>query len=133
MLVATYGSLRKGLQHHYLLEDKSVKYMGTFETTPKYTMKDLGDYPGLLKNGHSSIIMEVYRVTDPVINKINILEGYTDENNPVNLYNKEEIITPYGKSYVYFYADPDETHGFPTCIAGDWKDYMLQKKLTHNE
>lgn len=132
MLVAVYGSLRKGFGNHRLLDTKEATYMGMFETAPIYVLKSLSAFPGLLKHGHTSVVMEVYRVTQAVANRIDTLEGYSGPDHDLNMYNKETIKTPYGEASIYFYADEERADHYETCVTGDWKEYLTQKKINQD-
>jgi gamma-glutamylcyclotransferase (GGCT)/AIG2-like uncharacterized protein YtfP len=130
MLIAVYGSLRKDLTNYnaYL---RDSKYVGTYDTKPIYTLKSLGYFPGLLKNGTTSIVMEVFRVDDETMSSIDRLEGY-QLNGGSNHYEKETIKTPFGDAFIYFYAKPDNIKEAPTVLSGDWKEYLKNKKMYHN-
>jgi gamma-glutamylcyclotransferase (GGCT)/AIG2-like uncharacterized protein YtfP len=130
MLIAVYGSLRKDLTNYnaYL---KNSKYVGTYETKPIYTLKSLGYFPGLEKNGTTSIVMEVYRVDEETMSSIDRLEGY-QANGGSNHYEKETIKTPFGDASIYFYAKPERIKEAPVVLSGDWKEYLKNKKMYHN-
>jgi gamma-glutamylcyclotransferase (GGCT)/AIG2-like uncharacterized protein YtfP len=124
MLIAVYGSLRKGCHNHNLLEKKEVTYMGRFDTLPIYTLKSLTHYPALIEKGTTSIVMEVYKVDKVTSESVNRLEGYLGTNNSNNLYNKETILTPYGEASVFLFANAKRIENHPICEGGDWKDYL---------
>ena len=122
-LVAVYGSLRKGLHNHsYYLGN--AKYLGTFNTEPIYNLHSLGSFPGLKENGDTSIVMEVYNVTDEVALKIDGLEGYNKYDTPT-FYDKKDIDTPWGEASVYIYVDDLSKKSI--VESGDWKKYMEDK------
>lgn len=100
-LIAVYGTLRKGFGNHRLIEN--ADYLGTFNTPPIYNMYSLGGFPGLKKNGETSIIMEVYAVNKEEASNVDSLEGYTEGQTPY-FYDKEYIETPWGTAGVYIYV-----------------------------
>lgn len=130
MLIAVYGSLRKDLGNYHA-HLKSSKYIGVFETNPIYTLKSLGSFPALIKDGSTSIVMEVFRVDDETMTSIDRLEGY-QKNGGSNHYEKETIKTPYGDAFIYFYGDPERIKDAPVVLSGDWKEYLKNKRMYHN-
>ena len=129
MLIAVYGSLRKGLGNHHHLKKPKVKYVGTFDTKPIYTMKSLVHFPALLKNGSTSIVMEVYKIPSEVDKAIENLEGYQGKDNDYNMYNKEKINTPFGEAFVYFWNKKEGSLSRQEiCPSGDWKEYLMTIK-----
>lgn len=125
ILVAVYGSLRKGLGNHRLLEN--AKYLGDFQSEPVFSLYSLGGYPGLKTNGTTSVTMEVYEVTPIEANRIDQLEGYTP-GREATFYDKIPIDTPYGKASVYTYVDkiPESR----LVESGDWKQYVEERYKT---
>lgn len=118
ILVAVYGSLRQGLHNHRLLE--SSNYLGDFNTEPIYSLYSLGSYPGLKENGNTSVVMEVYEVTEAVARNVDNLEGYTPGGNNT-FYDKISIETPWGTASVYTYVN--ELPQSSLVESGDWKEF----------
>lgn len=122
MLVAVYGSLRKGMHNHpnFL---KDAEYLGKFETDPVYTMYDVGSYPGVVEGGNTPILCEVYRISPGEISKnIDMLEGYQGSKNAkTNHYNRKGIRTPYGAAFLYIYNR--KTDKLKKVPSGDWVEY----------
>ena len=125
MLVAVYGTLRKGLSNHGLL--KNAEYVGAYETLPEYKMVDLGAYPGLLENGNTSITMEVFKVTDIELGSLDQLEGYDANDAEHTFYERIIIDTPFGKAFTYLYNG--QFGGADIVTTGDWKDYYKLKQV----
>lgn len=118
ILVAVYGSLRQGLHNHRLLE--SSNYLGDFNTEPIYSLHSLGSFPGLKENGNTSVVMEVYEVTEAVARNVDNLEGYTPGGNNT-FYDKISIETPWGTASVYTYVN--ELKSSSLVESGDWKEF----------
>ncbi len=97
-LVAVYGSLKKGYGNHSLLESSELK--GITETSPSWTMYDLGSFPGIVP-GHTNIHIEVYEVNQETFQRLDMLEGYP------SFYDRKEIETKYGSAWIYFLAEKD--------------------------
>lgn len=129
ILVAVYGSLRKDLGNSHYLKDQ--EFVGQFDTLPIYSMHSLGSFPGLLKNGVTSVVMEVYKVNQLCLSKIDSLEGYSESSCSNNYYEREEIITPYGKAYTYFYnTGSSNSLGNSSLVKnGDWKEFKKLSKI----
>ena len=119
ILIATYGTLRKGFGNHRLL--KNAKYLGTFNSEPLYNLHDLGGFPGLKHNGNTSVVMEVYKVTPEEAYNVDCLEGYNPNEKPT-FYDKEIIETPFGKAGVYIYVD-----SLDDCPLVESGDYYLHR------
>ena len=118
ILVAVYGSLRQGLHNHRLLE--SSNYLGDFNTEPIYSLHSLGSFPGLKENGNTSVVMEVYEVTEAVARNVDNLEGYTPGGNNT-FYDKISIETPWGTASVYTYVN--ELPQSSLVESGNWKEF----------
>lgn len=134
MKVAVYGSLRKGLHNYksYLEDKKDVKFVGTFETDPVFTMIDLGSYPGVIPGGDTSIKMEVFDVTCPKIREdLDQLEGFIEKDNPNNFYNRTIINTPFGKALTYYYNE-ELKPSHELVVNGDWYDYYNYTNLVNS-
>src|SRR5690554_523466 len=118
-LVSVYGTLRKGCSNHRFVH--STKYMGSFESKPIFSMHSMSDvYPALKLGGTTSVVIEVYEVTDAQLKAIDGLEGYHPEGK-VNLYDRKKIFTPYGESYIYIYNG--NVAKYKKIEDGDWKEY----------
>jgi gamma-glutamylcyclotransferase (GGCT)/AIG2-like uncharacterized protein YtfP len=60
-------------------------------------MVDLGNYPGVVKNGATPIEGEVYQVNRQQMADLDRLEDYP------RTYGRELIFTPWGKAWIYLY------------------------------
>jgi len=129
MLVAVYGSLRKGLGNHGYLKDS--EFIGQFETDHIYNLLDLGSFPGLTKDGGTSVVMEVYKIDAKTLRKLDSLEGYNAEDTSKSFYNREKILSPFGQVSTYFLnRDYDESVStLKNVDSGDWTDYYKTNRL----
>jgi len=100
--VAVYGSLLHGLSNNSLLVHHKAKLLGEFETKPEFTMISLGGFPGVVKNGKTSIHTEVYEVDEDCLQSLDSLEGYQKDRKG-NFYNRETIKTCFGETFIYLY------------------------------
>lgn len=122
-LVAVYGSLRKNMGNHGLLEN--AEYLGEFTTEPIYNLHSLGGFPGLKKGGNTAVVMEVYEVDEPTARRVDALEGYDPNSNDNTFYDKEMIETPYGEAGVYFYVRDLRPESI--VESGDWRQFREQR------
>ena len=72
--IFVYGSLRAGFGNHRLLKDS--RYIGEAVTAPQYTMLHLGGFPGVVADGQTSIVGEVYEVDHDTLRLLDRLEGH---------------------------------------------------------
>jgi gamma-glutamylcyclotransferase (GGCT)/AIG2-like uncharacterized protein YtfP len=130
-LVAVYGSLREGMHNNGML-GKS-EYIGSFNSEPSYTMFSVNDqYPAVINEGSTSILLEVYKTNPEVQKKLNFLEGYHDSKDTKhNYYNRETIETPYGDAYIYYFNN--DTSNCKMVESGDWSSWMAEKEKIKSE
>ncbi len=127
ILIAVYGSLRKGMGNHRVLGDAIL--LGDFGTPPLYNMFSCGgSYPGITENGETSIKMEVYEASEAVNKSVERLESYVKGREEHNHYNKVMIDTPWGTAGTYIYNH--STARLPRVESGDWKAW---KEEIHKE
>lgn len=116
--VFVYGTLLSGYGNweHFLNNDKA-KIVGEYETTPNYTMYNLGAFPGVVMGGDTAIKGEVYEVDDEVFRALDGLEGYP------SFYDRTKIpvvgldtVQP----WIYHIGDAYTTHS--VVASGNWRD-----------
>ena len=120
-LIAVYGTLRMSNGNHRLVKDS--KYLGTFNSQPEFSLYTLGGFPGLKTNGSTSVVMEVYEVTDEVAKSVDSLEQY-NPNEKSYFYDKINIKTPYGTASVYIYVDHISENRL--IVSGDWMEHKKE-------
>ena len=111
VLVFCYGSLKRGFHNHHLLNQS--KYLGDHVTEAEFTMYDLGSYPAITENGHSAIHGEVYDDAPNTFNNLDVLEGYPE------FYNRIQIMTSFGFVWVYV-LNLLVNGGKPVVKSGVW-------------
>lgn len=124
-LIAVYGCLRKGLNMHGNLSSDSI-YIGNYDTEPIYDMYSIKSFPGVVKNGNTSIRMEVYEVSEKTLDHIDGLEGVSSIHDDLSLFIKELIETPYGDAYLYIYNEDIKNKVKVDC--GDWLQFKTEIK-----
>lgn len=130
MIYAVYGSLRKELSNHRILQESEL--LGEYVTPPIYSMYSLGSFPGVVPKGDTSITLELYEVVEESIEKdLDRLEGYHpyDKNN--SFYLKEKLETPFGEAFIYFVNKDylsSNIEAYEKVPSGNWKEYLNMKK-----
>lgn len=119
MLVAVYGSLKKGFGNHFLLEKS--RFVDTLSLSG-YDMYSLGRFPAIVR-GSGTITVELYDVDCETLERLDRLEGFSGIASRYNAYNREEIDTPYGKAFIYIYANEQRLGGrvFGLVTSGNWE------------
>lgn len=124
-LVAVYGSLRSGMgNYRHFLDNNESTLIGSFETDPIYTMISFGGFPGLFKEGETSVVAEVFEVSDRVFSRLDMLEGYDESDPDSSMYKREKINTPHGEAWIYFYnGNRSKINEDNIVKEGDWVKY----------
>lgn len=116
--LAVYGSLRQGFHNHHLLAH--CEYVGTFQTASRYTMVDLGRFPGLFHGDGSTIVVEIYRVDKDTLATLDILEGHPD-----HYQRHPQQIAGFGEAWLYLMPEGYlDTAAVPHVASGDWRLYQ---------
>ena len=111
-LCFVYGSLLKGLGNHRVIE--GGKLLGEHVTEDKFTMLNLGAFPGVTEKGTTKIRGEVYEITDAIFERLDRLEGYP------SFYGRKKIDTAFGKAWIYLL--PDSGYLNHTIVEdGNWR------------
>ncbi len=125
-LVAVYGTLRRGEGNHKILE--TCQYITT-TILSGYKMYGQTNFPAIIKGKkEDTIVVEIYRITNPdIANQLDILEGF-DRRNPNsldNLYTIQMITIPSIKESIEIYTfdhNPNQVvQRGPHLEHGDWK------------
>ncbi|MFQ5934944.1 MAG: gamma-glutamylcyclotransferase [Acidiferrobacterales bacterium] len=109
-LVFVYGTLRPGERYHYMLTES--EYLGRHRTHPRYTMLDLGAFPGIIDGGCTAIVGDVFAVDPRTLTRLDEFEDYPRE------YARDRIATAYGEAWIYLYRPRPARARVIT--SGDW-------------
>jgi gamma-glutamylcyclotransferase (GGCT)/AIG2-like uncharacterized protein YtfP len=109
--VFVYGTLLAGEVNHHLLA--GCELLGRHRTDPRFTMLDLGAYPGVARGGSTAIAGEIYRVDSKRLELLDRLEDYP------RLYDRVLIPSPYGRAWIYPYRG--RVNGRAVIRSGDWR------------
>lgn len=119
VLVAVYGSLRKGLGNHPLLERNDAQLLST-EQIKGFQMYSLGGFPFITPDETAGdITIEVYAMPITGMRSLDALEGYP------SFYDRMLVNTSKGQAWIYFIADRDGD--YPLVEHGDWVRFKQEK------
>lgn len=123
-VVAVYGSLRKGMGNHGLLEGQT--FIGQTKTTECFAMYSLGGFPKVELNGAkvSRIVVELYDVDTRGLERLDCLEGYRGPS-ANNFYDRSEVMTDMGPALIYHIEGEGRANPVPN---GDWVDFRSNNR-----
>lgn len=110
--VFVYGTLRVGEPYHHLMS--ACEYLGQCSTAPQFALINLGRYPGIIREGSTSIVGDLYLVDAQTLQNLDEYEGYP------TYYTRESIQLAGGNTaiaYIYIRCTVD----CPQIPSGDWK------------
>jgi len=112
--VFVYGSLMRGHANHHLLA--GGRFVGNGRTPPRYTLVDLGPYPGMLAGGMTAVEGELYEVSAQTLALLDRLEEHPHvyERRPVTLASGEPVET--------YVLQPRHRNGAPEIRTGRWPE-----------
>lgn len=122
--IAVYGSLRRGMYNHALLNNNEAHYLRTENFKIPFKMIPYSSYPALIPdNKVNEIEMEVYEVSDSTYAKVEMLEGYP------HFYDKEHIVDGETGDHIEFYVIRDNDKRLQYEYADDdsitdWVSYF---------
>ena len=130
-LVGVYDDLRQeGDAYKIYMGD--ANYLGTFYTEPEFDLYSLSrKYPGLVKDGSTSILLEVFEVNDITLFGMDYYEGCSEFDPYMNIYNRIEIDSPWGPCFIYEYNRVIINK--PRIDSGDWFRFKREVKKKFNK
>jgi gamma-glutamylcyclotransferase (GGCT)/AIG2-like uncharacterized protein YtfP len=120
LLVAVYGTLKRGLVNHHLLS--RAHFLGE-DCMHAITLYDLGPYPGAKAEQSQGIDVEVYAITPAELEQLDELEDFRAEAPDQGEYTRVLFDTVYGAAWIYLY-NPDVSHK-PVQRRGSWQPDSL--------
>lgn len=112
--VFVYGTLLRGESNHNLLTDS--RFLGMARTEPLFSLFDLGGYPAMSSGGCTSVLGEIYEVTEEVLEALDELEGHPD------WYRRVPIKLSGGISAETYLMEPNQVAGRPLIQGGNWRE-----------
>ena len=124
--VFVYGTLKRGYGNSYLLDDSD--FVQEAMTSPEYTMRSLGGFPGVQLNGNTPIHGEVWRVNKKTMDRLDQLEGYP------RFYDRKQIDLR-GCNYMpWMYFLPEQEYlTYPVIEDGVWRGYAHHANENHSQ
>lgn len=118
-LVAVYGSLRKGLGNHRLLQDLEPV---SVETLSGFDMYSMGSFP-CVYHGDGDITVEVYEVSkERLLGPLDSLEGHP------GFYRREPVETSQGLAWLYVMVSGQYKIPANQVHNGDWYEFRTNSK-----
>lgn len=114
MLVAVYGSLRKGLGNHRVISQDSTHELLSTERIGGWEMYSYGGFP-YISQGEGEITIEVYKVDDKTLVPLDRLEGYP------SFYNRMQVETSQGLAWIYYINQGSNNR---PVLSGDWVRHL---------
>ena len=99
MRLFVYGTLLRGERNHRHLAH--ARLVDAHVTQPRFTLLDLGAYPGLVASGAPAVHGEIYEVDAATLRALDRFEGHP------NLFRRGPLAGPVAGLEAYFLA-PDE-------------------------
>lgn len=124
--VAVYGSLRKGLSNHSVIEKSRLLGFDFVEGFSMYPINKSNGFPFALQdNSENSIKVEVYEINNESTKmRLDSLEGYP------SFYDRVIIDTEFGKCWIYVLNMEKDTSSMVSI--SDWKKYLEEDKTKYN-
>jgi len=114
MLVATYGSLKKGFHNHGFLSDS--KCLGV-DSLSGFAMYKYSSFPMVVASDDSNdtIMVEVYEVSADTLVRLDYLEGHPE------FYRRIHVDTIYGDAFMYIGTRKQIRENMLKINNGVWK------------
>ena len=117
--VFTYGTLLSGESNHRVL--RGSRCLGAERTPPRFRLVDLGAYPGMLADGNTSVVGELYEVNDDVLAALDRLEGH-----PRYYLRAPIVLAGWQRAETYFFPAAHAA-GHDVIESGDWRSWNKAK------
>ncbi|MGE0326978.1 MAG: gamma-glutamylcyclotransferase [Polyangiaceae bacterium] len=111
--VFVYGTLLKDEPNHRVLRD--ARFIARARTAPRFTLLDMGAFPGMIDVGDRPIEGEVYDVTEPILRALDRLESHPH-------FFRRQWITLGDRSHAQAYLLRSEhRRDFSVIPSGNWR------------
>lgn len=110
IVVAVYGTLKRGFGNHRLLEKSAFLK----ESKLKGTMYSLGPFPALSLHGNTDVHVEMYEIDEPTLQSLDRLEGHP------SFYQRQKVHAGGLDAWVYTMDHDQELSNMPIVKSGNW-------------
>lgn len=114
--VFVYGSLKKGLGNHTLMQRIDAEFLGYDTISGAFTMVSYGGFPAVCHDSSESdapsVFGQLYRIPPEGLNSLDALEGHP------RWYKREKLVTDYLEKRAWIYLMPESeiaTHESVPC------------------
>ena len=115
-----YGTLMSGEPFHHRLMGKA-RFLTKAKTAPSYRLVDLGEYPGLVDEGDTAVVGELYEIDEALQTVIDRLEGHP------YLYHRSSLTLEDGSEATGYLLPKKAGDTYPVILDGDWKRHQRGK------
>ena len=116
--VFVYGTLLRGEGNHDLLADAEL--VGPARTLPRFTLHDLGAFPGLVEGGTHAVLGEVYLVGRDTLARLDRLEGHP------SFYRRVAVTLEDGTSVETYVLPRERVASCPVISSGSWRAHRKE-------
>jgi len=111
MILAVYGTLKKGGPLHHKLQEIDAEFMNNV-ILKGYEMYNLGWFPAIIKNPETYISVETYKIDAKDLHIIDRVEGYPQ------LYQRENTTA----GVIYYMEDKERVKNKEKTPQGYWEN-----------
>jgi gamma-glutamylcyclotransferase (GGCT)/AIG2-like uncharacterized protein YtfP len=108
-----YGTLMSGERNHHLMSH--AQFLRDSRTEPSFQLHHLGDFPGLVPGGTSSVVGELYEVDDRTLAVLDRFEEHPD------FYERKSILLADGSTVETYLLRLDQVQGCCVIPSGSWR------------
>jgi gamma-glutamylcyclotransferase (GGCT)/AIG2-like uncharacterized protein YtfP len=108
-----YGTLLSEEPNHRVL--RGARCLGAARTPPRFTMVDLGTFPGVVAEGATAIVGELYEVDAPTLAALDRLEGHP------RFFRRTRIALDDGTEVESYLLTPEQVEARPSIASGNWR------------
>lgn len=116
MIVAVYGTLKRGMANHQLLVGS--RFVGE-DRLANIVLYELDEFPAARLEPSDGIQIEVYEVSQRVLATLDKLEEVDHVMPAKGLYRRAQCATRFGVAWIYLYNGT--VQGFPKLTSGSWR------------
>jgi gamma-glutamylaminecyclotransferase len=115
----------RGEQNHYLMG--SAQFLRESRTKPIFQLRNLGDYPGLVPGGTSSVVGELYELDDGTLAVLDQFEEHPD------FYERKSILLADGSTVETYLLRLDQVQGCCVIPSGSWRAFSEERYRTQSQ